>query len=419
LGVLIFFTIRYIILRSFCRTFAHQDYTLLKFKFCKGGTGMNVGSVSSASAALEEYLEKLREKKNQQSAPSTTSNQSTQISINIEEIIAQLQELEDDPEALKAKAAELAASVSKAAEEEAGKKAEMLQEVAADLDSVAKSGNLSVITDKLQSRRPPAGGGMNGLSGLSGASEASMKWLEALLAEEDDDESSETASTESVTEAAAEAAEATEAVAKAVAEAAEKLEEYLEKLREAKNQQSDSSTASTQSTQTRINIEEIIAQLQELEDDPEALKAKAAELAASVSKVAAEEAGKRAEILQEIATDLDSVAKSGDLSVITDKLQSRKLLAGGRMNALSGLSGASDASMKWLEALLTEEDNAVSSETASTESVTEIATEAAEEAAEKEEDLENLLITAKLNLMNQLSAMLNQKTNSFYNYFAA
>ncbi|MDR1731382.1 MAG: hypothetical protein LBR61_04740 [Synergistaceae bacterium] len=380
---------------------------------------MNVGSVSSASAALEEYLEKLREKKNQQSAPSTTSNQSTQISINIEEIIAQLQELEDDPEALKAKAAELAASVSKAAEEEAGKKAEMLQEVAADLDSVAKSGNLSVITDKLQSRRPPAGGGMNGLSGLSGASEASMKWLEALLAEEDDDESSETASTESVTEAAAEAAEATEAVAKAVAEAAEKLEEYLEKLREAKNQQSDSSTASTQSTQTRINIEEIIAQLQELEDDPEALKAKAAELAASVSKVAAEEAGKRAEILQEIATDLDSVAKSGDLSVITDKLQSRKLLAGGRMNALSGLSGASDASMKWLEALLTEEDNAVSSETASTESVTEIATEAAEEAAEKEEDLENLLITAKLNLMNQLSAMLNQKTNSFYNYFAA
>ena len=157
---------------------------------------MNISSLSSSSVSWEEYLEQLREKKRQQgeteAAAFMENAEKTAVTVDIQDILSQLEELEDDPEALKVKAAELAETVSEAAGSASGPQSKMLQEIASDLSSVAESGDLSVITDKMKAHKPSIP--MNaGISGLSGASGASMKWLEALLTEENE-ETSETSS---------------------------------------------------------------------------------------------------------------------------------------------------------------------------------------------------------------------------------
>ncbi|MDR3265935.1 MAG: hypothetical protein LBT15_07990 [Synergistaceae bacterium] len=158
---------------------------------------MSVSSVSGSSSIWEEYLAQLNAKRQQAEAASATTTTTaatttTQaVSIDMGEILAELQKLEDDPDALKTRAAELAAMVSEAAESASGIQRRDLQEMAKELSSVAEHGDLSVLTDKAQ--RPMSAG--FGPSGLSGSGGASMKWLEALLAEEDEDEDDETAAT--------------------------------------------------------------------------------------------------------------------------------------------------------------------------------------------------------------------------------
>jgi hypothetical protein len=136
----------------------------------------------------EEYLEKLR--KQQQEASGTTQTAATSTAGSVskmtpEEILAELQALEDDPEKLKAKAAELAAQVTSDAEKATGVFAEALNELASDLEAVAKDGNLSILEEKIADA---AGTKLGGPSRISGGTGASMKWIEALVEEEEGDE---------------------------------------------------------------------------------------------------------------------------------------------------------------------------------------------------------------------------------------
>lgn len=108
------------------------------------------------------------------------------------DLIRQLEELKDDPEQLKAKAAELYEQVAKAAESADGDESEMLGRIAADLATVAENGDLSVMQNKMP---PPPGAGNdapNGsdrmsVGGLDGSQSALMKWIEALLDSDDED----------------------------------------------------------------------------------------------------------------------------------------------------------------------------------------------------------------------------------------
>jgi hypothetical protein len=111
--------------------------------------------------------------------------------ISAEEILAELQALQDDPEKLKAKAAELAVQVASEAEQVSGVSAHVLSELASDLEAVAEDGNLSVLEEKVA--RGTAGAvkpGVKSLSpgGMSGGTGASIKWIEALVAEGENEE---------------------------------------------------------------------------------------------------------------------------------------------------------------------------------------------------------------------------------------
>jgi hypothetical protein len=152
---------------------------------------LNVSSVSSSSVWGEEYLEKLRKQQQEASDTTQTAATSTEDSVSKitpEEILTELQTLEDDPEKLKAKAAELAAQVTSDAEKASGVFAEALNELASDLEAVAEDGNLSVLEKKIADA---AGTKLGGPSRMSGSTGASIKWIEALVeveVEEDDEE---------------------------------------------------------------------------------------------------------------------------------------------------------------------------------------------------------------------------------------
>jgi hypothetical protein len=256
---------------------------------------------------------------------------------------AQLLELKDDPEALKAKAAELAAQASQAAEAASGGQAERLRELASVLFSVAESGDLSIITDKIAVNRPMDMG--SGFSGLSGASGASMKWLEALLAEEEEEKTGEIAEAE--------------------------IHAGL------------------------IDIKQIFDQLEELKDDPEALKAKAAGLAAQVSQAAETASGRQAKRLQELAASLSSVAEDGDLSTITAKMKPHghgPMRAGG-----PGGPGRADKSGE------TEETDETENETETEES----------EESDEEISLADLLVNAKTSLLERLYTLYTQRVDGY------
>ena len=155
---------------------------------------MSVSSVSSYSNTLwEEYLEQLQKKQQQKESASIfkTDDGGASAVSSIpapDEILSELQELQGDPEGLKARAAELAAQVAEHAGRSAGIRAIELNELAADLEEVAVSGNLSVIQEKLASKSGAAGPKGPPSGGISGASGISSKLLEAFIEDEDDEE---------------------------------------------------------------------------------------------------------------------------------------------------------------------------------------------------------------------------------------
>jgi hypothetical protein len=156
---------------------------------------MSVSSISSYSSTLwEEYLEELQKKQQQrkESAVSSTSAGTAASAVSSaltpDGILSELQELQDDPEQLKARASELAVQVAKEAESSAGIRSNALNELVADLEEVADSGDLSVIREKLASGSGAAGPKGPPPGGMGGASGVSSKLLEALIEEEDDED---------------------------------------------------------------------------------------------------------------------------------------------------------------------------------------------------------------------------------------
>jgi hypothetical protein len=178
---------------------------------------LNVSSVSSGSVWWEEYLEKQR--KLQQAASGATSSavsaaaaapaSTGEFQIVPEEILAELQALEDDPEKLKAKAAELAIQVKSEAENVSGVHTGVFEELVSDLEAVAENGDLSIMEKKI-ARGAAGGKPMGGPSGMSGGTGASIKWIEALV-ENDDDEDDELSFAEALEEFLAELEESKEA----------------------------------------------------------------------------------------------------------------------------------------------------------------------------------------------------------------
>jgi hypothetical protein len=161
---------------------------------------MSVSSVSSGSASSvwwEEYIEKQKKLQQQalqqqQATSGATFSRAADVSVaNPEELLAELQSLQEDPEKLKARAAEMAAQVAKEAENAGGPSAKMLKELSSDLTAIASNGDLSAMEEKIAqgaSGSKPAGMKLVGPSGLSGGSGASMKRIEALVEEDDDDD---------------------------------------------------------------------------------------------------------------------------------------------------------------------------------------------------------------------------------------
>ncbi|MDR1514575.1 MAG: hypothetical protein LBS45_02690 [Synergistaceae bacterium] len=143
---------------------------------------MNVSSVSSYSGDLwEEYLEQLKKKQLQENAETAQESPAAgnyASGLSPDQILSELQGIQGGTEELKERAAELAAQVAEEAETAVGMRADMLNELAGDLEIVAESGDLSVIQEKLA----------RGPHGAPGASDISSKLALAALEEEDDDE---------------------------------------------------------------------------------------------------------------------------------------------------------------------------------------------------------------------------------------
>ena len=149
---------------------------------------MNISSVSSSSILWEEYLKKLKEQGRGTAAEVINLEAASQKQdISPEALLAELEGLQSDPDALKARASEMAAQVSAAAEDCVDARGDILKEFAADLETVASGGDLSAIREKLP-RRGPGGGP----SGLNGAASVSASSLQAMLAEEETEEDDET-----------------------------------------------------------------------------------------------------------------------------------------------------------------------------------------------------------------------------------
>ena len=167
---------------------------------------MSVSSVSSYSNTLwEEYLEQLQKKQRQKGG--TTTSKSADTAANTvpstpppDEMLSELQNLQNDPERLKTRAAELAVQVTKEAENSTGILKNTLTELASDLEEVAETGDLSVMQEK-QSRNAgaaaPNGPPPNGMSGSSGIS---SKLLATLIEDEDEDEDEDDESSSGIDE---------------------------------------------------------------------------------------------------------------------------------------------------------------------------------------------------------------------------
>jgi hypothetical protein len=160
--------------------------------------------------------------------------------------------------------------------------------------------------------------------------------------------------------------------------------------------------------------EEILEELQALQDDPEKLKVKAAELAAQVTKEAESTGGIHAGALKELASDLETVAADGDLSVIEEKIARGAAggkPAGAKTLGPSGMSGGTGASIKWIEALVKEDDDEDDEELSVTEALEEYFEELEEskEAAESAESTESAAADPGSGLINRLLGFYNQQ----------
>jgi hypothetical protein len=146
-------------------------------------------------------------------------------------------------------------------------------------------------------------------------------------------------------------------------------EEYIEKLKKLQQQTVDTGEAATPAAEaagstgavsrTDLRPDKILAELQTLEGDPEKLKARASELATQVTSEAEKVDGKHGNMLKELASDLEAIAVDGDLSAMKEKVARGAGAgpSGARGVGPSGMSGGTGASIKWIEALVEEEDD--------------------------------------------------------------
>ncbi|MDR1482372.1 MAG: hypothetical protein LBI74_07090 [Synergistaceae bacterium] len=257
---------------------------------------MNVSSVSSSSI-WEEYLERLKGQKKETAAVETKlGGASKKPDINPEALLAELEELQNDPEALKARASEMAAQVSEAAEEYLDVRGDMLKSLSADLETVASDGDLSALKEKLSRH-----GQNGGPAGLSGAASISASSLRAMLAteEEEDTEEDETSTLNT-----------------------DRLKELLAELQTLiANIDEENESSAEASGKYNLAPDKLLAELEALEDDPEKLKARAAEMAEQISASAKNRPAKFSHALNELVSDLKEVSESGDLSSIKKKLE--------------------------------------------------------------------------------------------------
>ncbi|MDR1943522.1 MAG: hypothetical protein LBQ19_01740 [Synergistaceae bacterium] len=257
---------------------------------------MSVSSVSGYSSTLwEEYLEQLKKKQQQGNSETVsksfpTDAKTSQSGLSPDKIISELQSLQDDPEKLKARAAELAVEAASEAGDSVGIRARMLEELASDLAITAESGDLSPLQEKLA--REPGGTRPMG-PGPGGAAGVSSKLMEALMEEEEDGEEDTSSTLESIKALLAE------------------IQALIEK--------EESSNSSAQ-TASGLTPEQILSELESLRDDPEKLKTRASELASQLKSEADTADGARAKMIEALAEDIEEVAHSGDLSSLEEKI---------------------------------------------------------------------------------------------------
>ena len=242
---------------------------------------MSVSSVSSSSSAWELYANRQKSKAEQ---------------IDPAAIMMELEKLQGTPEELKAKAAEMYEKVTSMAEKASGKEAEMLGLLASDLATVAESGDMSALTEKMPPR--PENGAPNGMermsfAGIDGAKGASMKWIEAILAEDDDEEEEDSLS----------------------------------------------------------SPEDLLAKLQKLkESDNEKFLTTVTKLASEARAKAEKASGREAEMLNLMASDLEDAAATGELTAMESTLAGRQAPAMGNIRNISGINSSDSASMMWIQA---------------------------------------------------------------------
>jgi uncharacterized protein YukE len=191
-----------------------------------------VSSGGSSSVWWEEYLEKLKQLQQQTAgegvSDTVVAESKTSSEMNPEEILAELQALQGDPEKLKARAAELASQAATQAQNVKGKQGNnFLKELASDLEAVAADGDLSAMEEKIArgADARPSGVKFVGPSGMSGGSDASMKWVKAIAEEDDEDDDSLAQTLEEYLEELEELMEKEKASAKALNADALNLEE--------------------------------------------------------------------------------------------------------------------------------------------------------------------------------------------------
>jgi hypothetical protein len=337
-----------------------MDGELVQFSFDRRWFDVNINSVSGYSGTLwDEYLEQLKKKQTQGDsgtvqASSAADKQTSASALSPDQIISELLDLQDDPEKLKARAAELAAEASAEAGNSVGIKANVLNELASDLEAVAEDGDLSVIQEKVARRS-------------GGASGISTKLTEAILEEDEDEEDASTL----------------ESIKNLLAE----IQKLIEK--------EEKSNISTQTESDLLTPEQILSELEGLQDDPETLKARASELASQLNSEASGINGPLAGMIGALVSDLETVAESGDLSSLKEKIER------GHPRAVSATEPSGTGSAAYFETLVSKFQSIKESNTVETSDV-------ADEDGDIEAAVDSLIEKVRANLTSQLRALYAQ-----------
>jgi hypothetical protein len=265
---------------------------------------MSVNSVAGNSSVLwEEYLEKqnkLRQRQTAEVSDDGTIDGANGVTFDLtpDQLLSELQNLEDEPEKLKLLAAELAAKAKEAASFSSGERGRILNELAADLETVASSGDLSVIQEKIAGGHPVAASSVP-----NGAGDIRAKSVQGVLEEEDEDDDENN---------------------NGIPDSIEDFIAMLEELQESLKAADGKNAANGSEFESEADPAKLVAELWSLADDPEKLKARAAELAIQVKEAAENASDGRAEMLKELASDIEDVSQTGDLSAIRAKLTRRR-----------------------------------------------------------------------------------------------